>query len=182
MTYHANNNIDIVWGIFMTKLKWQIRPLSTGMGLGSLTTVTHVTPSINPSALESDGPLSSQDLPPFLESLKPDEVATRRQAQSAYAPYSVASSIRQQPSVRFGTGFIRFCSGFGLDLVVAISTAMVVAWAGVLAWNAGAAGTVNILDSMSVIKDFLVSVTPLFLGIGALFLTLCWRCLRYVVS
>lgn len=78
--------------------------------------------------------------------------------------------------------FIRFCSGFGLDLIVAIFTAMVVAWAGVLAWNAGAAGTLNIIESASVIKDFLLTVTPLFLGLGALFLTLCWRGLKLVVS
>lgn len=173
----------------MTQGKWQIRPLSTGMGLGSLTTVAHdrasdrsATNSAANFSAAADGPVSPQNSPPFLEPFKAEDFSTRRQAQSAYAPYSVATSIRQQPSVRFGMRFIRFCSGFGLDLIVAIFTAMVVAWAGVLAWNAGAAGTLNIIESASVIKDFLLTVTPLFLGLGALFLTLCWRGLKLVVS
>jgi hypothetical protein len=180
----------------MTQRKWQIRPLSTGMGIGSLTTASHLRASADADSAPNfsasnfsassfsaadEGP-SSQNLPPFLESFKTEDLSIRRQAQSAYAPFSVATSIRQQPSVRFGTRFIRFCSGFGLDLIVAIFTALVVAWAAVLAWNAGAAGTLNILESAAVIKDFLLTVTPLFLGLGALFLTLCWRGLKLVIS
>ena len=156
----------------MTQFKLQIKPLSEGVGLGSLV-------AANRGALSSvappKNPLDVQ------EGFEADEASQRRMAQAAYGPSSVASSIRQQPVVRFTTSFIRFCSGFGLDLFVVTFTAMVLTWSGVLAWNAGASGSLNIAEAVAVVRNVLLAVTPVFLLAVAIILTLCWRGIKLVI-
>ncbi len=158
----------------MAPFKMQIKPLSEGVGLGSLI-------AKNRQSSVASSVSSSRDPMIVLDALKSDESTILRQAHAAYAPNTVAAEIRMRPTVKYGGAFVRFIWGFGLDVFVATFTTMVVVWAGVLAWSAGATGAFSVVESMSVVREFLFTITPVFLAIGALFLALCWRGLKLVV-
>jgi hypothetical protein len=159
----------------MTQRELRFRPLSEGIGLGSLKS----TPFKKQQKYEMKLPENpQQDLPVNQPEI---DTSMMRQAHAAYAPHSVGSQIRARAETRFIVSFMRFMTGFGTDIFVGCFTALVLAWAGVLAWNAGAGGALSGNDAFFSVLNFIGSVTLSQALIGLLVSALCWRLVRILV-
>ena len=149
----------------------RIRPLSEGIGLGSLRNVAPRAKSTSQAALPTQQSSSgSQDLPVF------------RQAQVAYAPHSVGTRLRQRQSTRWYVGFWRFFAGVGADVFVGSLSAFVLAWAGVLAWNAGSSGEFNPLAALITITDVLEKFSALRVGVAVISIAVVWRSAKILLQ
>jgi hypothetical protein len=140
----------------------RIRPLSEGIGLGNLRSVTPRTKLTNESSFEKSV-------------MTRQNVSVARQAQVAYAPHSVATQLRHRQSTQWYVGFWRFVAGVGTDIFVGSTTAFILAWAGVLAWNAGSSGQFNPLAALINITDLLEKFSASRVGLFALLLAIVWR-------
>ena len=143
----------------------QIRPLSEGIGLGTLHSTKTQSPHgagtpIDRSARSSQNPQMA------------------REAHAAYAPHSVAAQIRSRQSHRWYVTLSRFCVGLGLDMFVGIFSALILAWSGVIAWTAGSTGEFNPLAALMTVTDVLeaMSLAKLCVAVVAIAIVLrCWR-------
>lgn len=147
----------------------RIRPLSDGIGLGNLRSVTPHTRSANESA-KTKSVINRQD------------GSVARQAQVAYAPHSVATQLRHRQSTRWYVGFWRFFAGVGADIFVGSTSAFILAWAGVLAWNAGSSGQFNALSALITITDVLERFSALRVGVVAVLLAIVWRAAKNLLQ
>ena len=109
----------------MKQQKIKIRPLSEGIGLGSLR---------SPGTNGRGGATVFADDPIVMFDPKID-TSVMRQAHAAYAPKSVAAELRSRPSVRFSVAVQRFAAGAGTDIFMGTLSALVLSWSGILAWE-----------------------------------------------
>ena len=130
-----NSSLKQSADIFSSQGVLQIRPLSEGIGLGELK-----------SATVSSATVSRRQPRQTSVNVSDVERAVTRQAQAAYAPNSVATEIRNRTSTRWFVKGSRFIAGWGADILVGVLSAVVLTWAGLLAWNAGASGELSPLD------------------------------------
>jgi hypothetical protein len=105
----------------------------------------------------------------------------RRQAYAAYAPNSVASELRQSSRGRMAGGMMRFIGGFGLDLFVVAFSFLVISWAGLLAWNAGASGNLKIIESTAMMVGLIHKFSLIGLCLGVVAMALFWRGIKLLV-
>lgn len=139
-----------------------IRPISEGLGLGTLRAKTH---QVRTAASSVQG----------VDASAPQMVDIKRNAHLAYAPHSVATQVRQRKTTRFYVSFWRFFAGVGADIFVGSISIFVLSWAGVLAWNAGSTGEFNPLDALLVITDVLEKFSALRVSLAVVLLALFWR-------
>lgn len=151
----------------------QIRPLSEGIGLGCLK-------SISPKPVDQFIPQVEldRDLPkvPEFESIY------MHQAHAAYAPQSVAAEIRERSTSKLRFQLGRFFAGAGTDIFVGCLTAFILAWAGIIAWNAGSSNGVNPLEAWVTLVRFLTHLNFKQMVLGLLVLSLSWRLIRVGIS
>jgi hypothetical protein len=133
----------------MKQHKIKIRPLSEGIGLGSLKSPMGRVIGGSAALTSDDGLVAS----PKIDSV------VMRQAHAAYAPKSVGAELRSRPSVRWAVAFRRFVADAGADLFVGVISALVFVWSGILAWEAGSVGRVSPFDAFMTIQDFLTHMT-----------------------
>ena len=148
----------------MAQSELRFRPLSEGIGLGILKSAHHK----KHKNLEEKPPVSAVDI----------DTSVMRQAHAAYAPHSVGSQLRARVETRFLVAFARFMAGLGTDIFVGCFTVLILAWAGVLAWNAGAGGAFRGSDAFFVVLDFIGAVTLSQAIIGLFAASLGWRFVR----
>jgi hypothetical protein len=141
----------------------KIRPLSEGIGLGTLKSTT--------------SPSQGSFARPSLKNSPQDVVALRR-AQAAYQPHSVATQMRSRTSTVWFVRVMRFIAGVGLDLFVGSFTLLVFAWAGILAWNLGAKGELNPFVSLLTITDTLERLSLAKLFVALVTAAIFWRASR----
>jgi hypothetical protein len=103
-----------------------------------------------------------------------------RQAHAAYAPNSVASELRSRSSARIFVAFRRFVADAGADLFVGCFSVLVLAWSGILAWEAGSMGKVSPLDAFVTIQDFLTHMTISMWVLALLMMTALSRVFRMI--
>lgn len=147
------------------KRELKIRPLSDGIGLGTLR-------STSSSSHQNFGRSSAENDPQ-------DNFAVRR-AQLAYQPHSVATQMRSRTSIAWFVRISRFIAGVGLDLFVGSFTLLVFAWAGILAWNLGAKGELNPFLSLLTITDTLERFSLMRLIVALVTAAIFWRACRLV--
>jgi hypothetical protein len=147
----------------------RIRPLSEGIGLGNLRSVT---PQVRPSNESSASNFSATR----------QDVSVARQAQVAYAPHSVATQLRHRQTTRWYVGFWRFFAGVGADIFVGSTSVFILAWAGVLAWNAGSSGEFNPLSALITITDVLERFSALRVGLFAVSVAIVWRTAKILLQ
>jgi hypothetical protein len=136
----------------------RIRPLSEGIGLGSLKTPSH-----KPNIPEID-------------------TSVMRQAHAAYAPNSVARDIRRRPLGKAKNSILRFLAGAGSDIFVGGITFFLLLLVGVLAWNTGESGTLDVVLAFSTISGILAK-WKLSQSVAAVVgVALLWRLVRIVFS
>ena len=133
----------------MKQQKIKIRPLSEGIGLGSLR---------SPGTNGRGGATVFADDPIVMFDPKID-TSVMRQAHAAYAPSSVAAELRARPSMRFFVALRRFAAGLGTDVFVGTFSVMVLAWSGILAWEAGSSGKMNPSDAFLTLEEFIGQMT-----------------------
>ncbi len=159
----------------MTQRELRFRPLSEGIGLGSLKSATyrrHQKPEPKlPEKPEQEIPVSQAEI----------DTSMMRQAHAAYAPHSVGSQMRARPETRFLVACARFMAGLGTDIFVGCFTALILGWAGVLAWNAGAGGALSGSNAFFTVLDFIGGVTLFHAMIGLFVISLCWRLIRILL-
>ena len=151
----------------MAQRELRFRPLSEGIGLGNLKSAAH---KKQPKIAEKP-PVAAVDI----------DTSVMRQAHAAYAPHSVGSQLRARSETRLFVAFARFMAGFGTDIFVGCFTALILAWAGVLAWNAGAGGSLSGSNAFFTVLDFIGSVTVSQALIGLLVIATGWRIFRIVL-
>jgi hypothetical protein len=142
----------------MNKRDIRIRSLSEGIGLGSL----------KPSAPKV--------------SLTEVEPAVMRQAHAAYAPHSVETEIRRQPTTKGYVHFVRFMSDTGVDFLVGVVSFFMIAWIAIIAWNVGESGHVDILGALSVLVNFLTMQSWSMLSLMIVMIGLTLRLCRYLLA
>ena len=157
--------------IFSSQGILQIKPLSEGIGLGELKSAT----------LSSVTGAHRQQRQTALN-VSHVERAVTRQAQAAYAPNSVATQIRNRSTTQWFVKGSRFIAGWGADIFVAVLSAVVLTWASLLAWNAGASGEFSPLDSILTMTDAIESASALQIVFGVLVALVFWRGLRLFFS
>lgn len=146
----------------------QIRPLSEGIGLGTL----HSTKTQSPSSILAQRETSSN--------IPPQNSFVAKNAHAAYAPHSVATQIRSRQSSRWYVTLSRFCVGLGLDIFVGSFSVFILAWCGVLAWSSGSTGDFNPLSALITVTDALeaMSLTKVCIAVIAVaFVLRAWRIL-----
>ena len=132
----------------------KIRPLSEGLGLGVLR---------SPEAAARPADL---------------DASIMRQAHAAYAPHSVGSEMRSRARYKLYVRFSRFLAGAGLDLAVGVLSIVILAWAGVIAWNAGATGIFSPVAAFGDVTGFLSQMPPMTVAILIECVALAARVLR----
>lgn len=135
-----------------------MKPLSEGIGLGSLKTVT--------------GHLKKTDI----------DSSVMRQAHAAYAPGSVGSEIRRRPINRGRNSIIRFLSGVGTDLFVSTISFAILTLVGICAWQAGETGKLDVIAALKTIQQFLANISIAQMSVGMLILAVVWRALRALIG
>jgi hypothetical protein len=133
----------------MKQHKIKIRPLSEGIGLGSLR---------SPGGRHNDAAASFAPDKGFSGGPKIDSLVMR-QAHAAYAPGSVGAELRARGSTMMIVGFRRFIVNMGTDLFVGLFSALVLTWSGLVAWEAGSVGTLQPVNTLIVMQDFMASMT-----------------------
>ena len=161
-----NSSSKLSADVFPLQAVLQIRPLSDGIGLGELKAAT----GSRRQPRQTSGNMSQV------------ERAVTRQAQAAYAPNSVANEIRNRTSTRWFVKGSRFIAGWGADIFVGVLSAVVLTWACLLAWNAGASGEFSPLDSILTMTDAIESASTLQIVFGVLVALVFWRGLRLFFS
>jgi hypothetical protein len=68
-----------------------------------------------------------------------------------------------------------------LDIFVGCFTALILGWAGVLAWNAGAGSALSGSNAFFTVVDFIGGVTLFHAIIGLFVISLCWRLVRILL-
>lgn len=139
-----------------------MRPLSEGLGLGTLRAKTHQVRNVV-------SPRYGVDVS------TPQMMDIKKNAHHAYAPHSVATQVRQRKTTRFYVSFWRFFAGVGADIFVGSISIFVLSWAGVLAWTAGSTGEFNPLNALLVITDVLEKFSALRVGLAVILLAIFWR-------
>jgi hypothetical protein len=132
----------------------KIRPLSEGLGLGVLR---------SPEATARPADLDSSIM---------------RQAHAAYAPHSVGTEMRNRVGYKAYVWMARFAAGAGLDLAVGVVSIVILAWAGVIAWNAGATGVLSPAAALGEVMGFLARMTPKTVTLVVLCVALMVRVVR----
>jgi hypothetical protein len=150
-----------------------IRPLSEGIGLGSLK-------SVPPKPVEQFVP--RVDIDAELPKVPDMESIFISQAHAAYAPQSVASEIRNRPTSKALVYSSRFLLGFGTDLLVGCLSVLILSWTGIIAWNAGSSNGVNPLDAWMTLINFLKQLNAKQFAVMIVIISMCWRLLRLGVS
>ena len=79
------------------------------------------------------------------------------------------------------SGMMRFIAGFGLDLFVVAFSFLVISWAGLLAWNAGASGNLKIIESTAMMVSLIHKFSLIGLCLVAVALALCLRGVKLLV-
>ncbi len=133
----------------MQQQKFKIRPLSEGIGLGSL------------KSPQSDARGRADYFSPeqIMTTDPKIDTSVMRQAHAAYAPKSVAAELRSRPSVRFSVAVQRFAAGAGTDIFMGTLSALVLSWSGILAWEAGSSGKINPADAFLTLREFMGQMT-----------------------
>jgi len=162
--------------VFSSQGVLQIRPLSDGIGLGELKAATVSSATVSSATVSRRQPSQSSG------NMSQVERAVTRQAQAAYAPSSVANEIRNRTSTRWFVKGSRFIAGWGVDIFVGVLSAVVLTWACLLAWNAGASGEFRPIDSILTMTDAIESASTLQIVFGVLVALVFWRGLRLFFS
>ena len=103
---------------------FRIKPLSEGLGLGSLRTPT--------------GRPQRQELPTI-------EIQMMERAhQDVYRKHSVSASMRKAPKARAGRMFARAIAGWGLDAVMVCLTLIMCSVLGIMSWRFGSGATASL--------------------------------------
>lgn len=126
--------------------RFRIKPLSEGLGLGSLRT---------------PAPRFNKDLPPI-------EIHAQTQAHQVYRQQSVGTSIKKAPKARMIKWFAEALVGWGLDAVMVAVTLGMCSILGIMAWRLGV-GTVKVLDPVDAVRlitAFVQSHGPVFVAAG----------------
>ena len=113
----------------------KLRPLSEGIGLGTLRSPTSSrgqTLDINPHVMH-------------------------HVAKEAYVPHSVGSHKRKQPKTRFAVVFVRAFTGWVLDVLMLLISITLCVMLGVIAWRFGAGEPDGLspIGAVHVIRQFL---------------------------
>lgn len=193
----------------MDQRELNIRPLSEGIGLGSLKTTqpqtrlqhsqsssladssrdlrslstTHATQTqVSARVPNSEHSFPSQKSSNDFEDLPSFDPSMMRQAHAAYAPYSVATEIRQSPKFKWHVMATRFLVGACTDLFVAVFSIFVISWAATIAWNAGESGAFDVSEAFFTVLAIVGSATPIQALIAVLLLLFCWRVGKNIFS
>ena len=151
----------------------RIRPLSEGIGLGSLKATSKQTNQNSaPQNSVSGATASNHDI----------DTSIMRQAHAAYAPHSVGSEIRRQRVTKWSVAIIRFMADTGTDIFVGTLTAMILAWSGVLAWNAGSGGSIDPMGALFTVLEFVGRASLPHAVVALLVLSFSWRLVRIIFS
>lgn len=126
--------------------KFRIKPLSEGLGLGSLRTPT---------------PRMTRELPPM-------DIPIKVHAQDVYRKQSVGVAMKKAPKARAKIWFAEAVVGWGLDAIMVAVTIVMCSILGTMAWRFGS-GTETRMDpvsSIKIISDFIQSRGPGFVAAG----------------
>jgi len=149
------------------KRELRIRPLSEGIGLGTVRSVSHKVPKV----------VEHQSA----DQQRRHEPVVLRQAHAAYQPQSVAAEMRRRSSSQWYVLMSRFVAGVGADLFVGSFSIFVLSWAGILAWNAGSTGVFNPLESLIAFTDILEKLSLVKVAIGTVTAAIVWRAFRVLI-
>ncbi len=142
----------------MTQRDLRIRPLSEGIGLGSLKSST---PKIHVTDIDT---------------------SVMRQAHAAYAPFSVEAEIRKRAVTNWSVKSIRFLASSGVDIFVGVISAFIIAWISALAWSAGETGSFDVLGALNSVTGFLTAQSIPMLVMGTLVTGFIFRFFRYLIE
>jgi hypothetical protein len=162
----------------------KIKPLSEGIGLGTLKNqeVTRIVPEVVKTSVEviqkapelnvnimaqAHAAYASKPFDTVLSS-KPahlDQIGVRHKAQAVYATHSVASEIRSRPTTKAYVASYRFIVGVGMDFFVGLISALLLAWSGIIAWNAGSTGAFTPIEAFDELIGYL-QLIPVFASVA----------------
>lgn len=151
--------------------EFRIKPLSEGLGLGSLRTPT-------PRGVSQDHPVdrsTQQELPAI-------DIQTMERAHHAvYRQQSVSAKMKAAPKARVGVWLARALVGWGLDGIVVCLTVFVCAVLGIMSWRFGSGATTSLdpIDALKVMTAFVSLRGVKVIGIA---FVVIWVVYRFVMK
>lgn len=136
---------------------FRIKPLSEGLGLGSLRTPT--------ARAQRQEPMISRSAEPELPTI---DIQTMERAREVYRQQSVSAKMKKMPRARAGLWLARAVVGWGLDGVMICLTLVMCSVLGVMSWRFGSGATAHLdpMDALKVVETFISTRGLYVIGIA----------------